>query len=104
MDTPPFMTYVYVMSRDSVIIVLLHAALNGLGVQCANLQNAYLRTNPKERVYFYYGAEFGKYWVKIIDVVRELYGLKGVEISWVAAIFQVMRNLGFQYLLDYSDV
>ena len=31
-DTPPFMTYVYVMSRDSVIIVLLHAALNVFGV------------------------------------------------------------------------
>ena len=90
------MTYVYVVSRDSVIIVLLHASLNGLGVKCANLQNACLSTNPKERVYFYSAAEYGKYWGKILDVVRELYELKGVGSSWVAAICQVMRNLGFQ--------
>ena len=65
-EKPTFMTHVYVVSRDSVIIVPLHAALNGLGVQCANLHNACLSTNSKERVYFYSGAEIGKYWGKYL--------------------------------------
>ena len=39
LDTPPSITYAYVVSRDSVRIVFLIAALSGLYVQCAYVQN-----------------------------------------------------------------
>ena len=52
LDTPPYIIYAHVVSRDSGIFVLLIAALNGLDVKCADLHNAYLNANPKERVYF----------------------------------------------------
>ena len=38
-DTSPFMTYVSVVSRDSVRIVLILAAINGFSVKCANVQS-----------------------------------------------------------------
>ena len=38
-DTPPSMTYDSVVSRDSVIFVLLFDSLNGLGVQYYDVHN-----------------------------------------------------------------
>ena len=52
-DLSPSMAYTYVGSRDSVRIVLLITALNGLDLQCSDVQNSYLNTNPNECVYFY---------------------------------------------------
>ena len=46
-DTPPLMTYASLMLRDSVSIFLVLTTLNGLGVQCTDIQNAYLNSNPK---------------------------------------------------------
>ena len=53
------MTYASVVSRDSVRIALVLAALNGLDVACADVQNAYLQAETKERVYLIAGDEFG---------------------------------------------
>ena len=54
-DTAPFMMFVSVLSRDSVQTVLMLAAINVLGVRFADVQNAYLNANFKERVYFQNG-------------------------------------------------
>ena len=53
--TPSSMTYYYVVSIESVRIVLLIADLNGLDVKFADVQNSYLNNKPKERVYLYTG-------------------------------------------------
>ena len=103
-DTPTSMTYASVASRDSVVIVLLIAALNVLDFQCADVQNAHLSANTKERVYFYNGEGFGKDWVELIVVVRVFYGFKGSGSAWTAAIQQVMRDLGFQTSMGDADV
>ena len=50
--TPPSMAYEYVMSRESIRIVLMIGDINGLYVKCANVKNAYLNVNPKDHVYF----------------------------------------------------
>ena len=49
-DTPPYMIYASVISRDSVRIVLILASLNDIYVKCADIQNMYLNEYPKERV------------------------------------------------------
>ena len=54
-DTAPFMMFVSVLSRDSVQTVLMLAAINVLGVRFADVQNAYLNANLKERVWFQNG-------------------------------------------------
>ena len=103
-DAPDSITYLSVVSCDRVIIMLTLVALNKLDLQTANVQNAYLNANSKERIYFYAGTEFGKDEGKLFMVVRALYGLKGAESAWAAAIFQCMRNLGFTTCIADGDV
>ena len=49
-STPSSMTYSSVVSRESVRIAFLVAALNGLDVWAADIQNAYLNAPTKEKV------------------------------------------------------
>ena len=98
------MTHASFVSRYSVIIVLLLAALNRLDIQCADVQNSYLNANPKERVYLYAEREFGKYLDKLGVVVRPLYGLKRSGIAWSESICQIMIDLGFQPFVGDDDV
>ena len=93
--SPPSMTYASVVSRDSVRICLALAALNGLDVKCADVQNAYLNAEPKERVYIIAGKEFGRYEGRTVVIIRSLYGLKGSGAAWAAALRQVMRDMNF---------
>ena len=58
-DTPGSMTYQSILSCDSVIIMLTLAALINMDLQTSDVQNANLNANPKERVYFYSGTDFG---------------------------------------------
>ena len=85
-DAPDSITYLSVVSCDSVIIMLTLAALNRVDLQTADVYNAYLNNKSKERVYFYAGTQFVKDEGKLVIVVRALYGLKGSGISWAAAI------------------
>ena len=51
-------TYTSVVSRDSVRIVLLYAALNDLDILSGDVAAAYLNAPASEKVYFHCGAEF----------------------------------------------
>ena len=68
------------------------------------MNNAYLNTNPKERIYFYAVEEFGKDWGKLVIVVRALYGLKGSRSAWTEDIRQVMIYLRFQPCTNDDDI
>jgi hypothetical protein len=57
--TPASATYSTVVSRDSVRIILTIAALNGLEVFRADVQNAFLTVPCKEKVWLVAGIEFG---------------------------------------------
>ena len=56
---PASVTYSSVVSRDSVRICLLLAALNELEIKCADIKNAYLTAPNREKVYTWAGPEFG---------------------------------------------
>ena len=58
-ETPTSLTYSSVVSRDSVRIILLIVALNGLQVMGCDIQNAYLTANCCEKIWTYAGPEFG---------------------------------------------
>ena len=74
--TPKAMTYSSVVSRDSVRIILLLAALNDFEVLSADVQNAFLTAPNKEKVYLKAGPEFGPHQGKNYIVEKALYGLK----------------------------
>jgi hypothetical protein len=65
-----------VVSRDSVGLAFLAAALNDLDVLAADIQNAYLTAPTKENVYTIAGPEFGSDAGRPARIVRALYGLK----------------------------
>jgi hypothetical protein len=59
-ETPPFLTYASVVSRDTVRIALLMAALHDLDVKAADVENAYLTAPISEKVWNICGPEFGR--------------------------------------------
>ena len=50
-ETPASLTYSTVVSRDSVQIILMIAALNGLEISSCDIQNAYLTALCREKIY-----------------------------------------------------
>jgi hypothetical protein len=59
-DPPKESVYSSVVSRDSVCLAFLIAALNDLEVLSADVQNAYLNAPTKEKIYMIAGPEFGQ--------------------------------------------
>jgi hypothetical protein len=75
-DPPKDSTYSSVVSRDSVRLFFLLAALNDLDVLACDIQNAYINAATKEKIWFRGGDEMGSDKGKVIVIVRALYGLK----------------------------
>ncbi|CAJ1945840.1 unnamed protein product [Cylindrotheca closterium] len=76
-EAPAALTYSTVGSCDSVWILLMIAALNGLDLQCADIQNDFLTAPAIEKCYMVAGPKFGDEEGKVFIVRRALYGLKG---------------------------
>ena len=75
-DTPAAITYASVVSRESVRLALMLAALNTLEVKCGNVMNAYITTSITDKVWTILGTKLGADQVKKVLIVRALYGLK----------------------------
>ena len=75
-EAPATMTYASVVARDTVRIVLLHAALNDLDVKVSDVLNVYITTPVSEKIWTVLGPEFGSNAGKRAVIVRALYGLK----------------------------
>ena len=58
-ETPMSLIYSFVVSQDSVRIILLTAALNRQQVMACDIQNTYLTANCHEKMWTYAGPEFG---------------------------------------------
>ena len=101
METPASVTYSTVVSRDSVRIILLIAALNDLDIQGADIQNAFLTSPTKEKVWIQAGPEFGDDEGKAFLVIRALYGMKSASASFRAFMAEKLDTLGFR--ASYAD-
>ncbi len=104
-EAPSSMTYASVVSRESVRIGFLLAALNDLDILAGDIQNAYLNAPTKEKVWFMAGAEWGDKAGRPVLIVRALYGLKGSGKAWRDHLADTLRNvLGFKSSLADPDV
>ena len=93
---PTSLTYSSVVSRDSVRIAFLLAALNDLDVLAADIGNAYLNAPCREKVYFRAGLEFGpSNKGKRVVIVRALYGLRTSGAAFHAHLAESLGSLGF---------
>ena len=95
-ETPAALTYSSVVSRESVRIGLLLAALNNLDVMCADIQNAYLTAPCVEKIWTTCGPEFGASdQGKRAIVIRSLYGLRASGNSYRYHLATCLQHLGY---------
>jgi hypothetical protein len=95
-ETPASLTYSSVVSRDSVRIALLIAALNDLDIMACDIGNAYLNAPCREKIWFVAGPEFGSKQGQVVKVVRALYGLKSSGASWRNMLQETIQTeMGF---------
>lgn len=103
-ETPVSATYSSVVSRDSVRIAFLVAALNGLDICTADVGNAYLNAECREKIYTIAGPEFGSDQGKVMIIRKALYGLKSSGAAWRALLATTLRDLGYKSSIADPDV
>jgi Reverse transcriptase (RNA-dependent DNA polymerase) len=94
-DPPSSITYSSVVSRETVRIAFVLAALNDLDILAADIGNAYLNAYTAEKVYTITGPEFGDEAGRVAIIVRALYGLKSSGAAWHAFFAQSLSDIGF---------
>jgi hypothetical protein len=102
-ETPASITYSSVVSRDSVRLAFLIAALNDLDILACDVGNAYLNAPCREKVWFVAGPEFGSRQGTVIKIVRALYGLKSSGASWRAMFNSTILEMGFKPTIADPD-
>ena len=96
------MTYSSDVSRNSVRIGLLIAALNDIVILAGNIQNAYLNATTKEKIYFIAGNERKGNKDRVFVIICALYGLKNSALQFCNHISDVVGNkLGFTCVINY---
>ena len=103
-EPPATVTYASVVSRESVRIALLLAALNDVEVKTADIENAYITAPCSEKIWTVLGPEFGPDAGKKAFVVRALYGLKSAGALFRNHLADCMRHLGFTPCLADPDL
>lgn len=104
-DTPPTLTYSSVVSRESVRIAFLVAALNDIDLLMFDVGNAYLNAATSEKLYTIAGKEFGPDEEgKIMIIRRALYGLKSSGAAYRAHFAATLTELGFTSCKADPDV
>jgi hypothetical protein len=74
-DTPSHLTYSSVVTRESVRIAFLIAALNDIEILSTDVGNAYLQAPTRERVHTTAGPEFGPHRTAQTVIIETLYDL-----------------------------
>jgi hypothetical protein len=92
---PATITYASVVSRETVHIALLMAALNDLNVKVGDILNRYITAPITKKVCTVLGPEFGIDVGKSAIIVRALYGLKSAGAAFCAHLASFMRQMGY---------
>jgi len=103
-SVPTNLTYSSVVSRESVRIMFLLAALNDLQILSADIGNAYLNAPNREKVYATAGKEFGSRVGETVIIVRALYGLKSAGAAWRSHLADSLHSLGYRSCLADPDI
>ena len=102
---PAVSTYSGVVSRESVRIAFIYAALNELDIMAADIGNAYLQAPTSGKYYTKLGPEFGPdYEGRIAYIVRAAYGLKEAGADFRNHLRDCMCHLGYEPSNADNDV
>ena len=94
-DTPVENVYSGVVSLCNLWIMLFVAELNKLEVWGADIGNAYLEAETKEKLYIIGDKGFGELCGHTLIIHKALYGLKSSGKRWHELFADVMRDMGF---------
>lgn len=98
-------TYAGVVSRETVRIAFVYAALNGLDVTAGDIQNAYLTAPSSEKYWTICGPEFGpELQGSKALIVRALYGTKCAGRDFRNHLRGCMEMLNYQPCLADPDL
>ena len=89
-EAPSAINYLSVVSRDSVWLAFMIAALNGLDIMSCDLENSYLNATNCEKIWFEGGIECIKDKGKVLVFMQALYGLKSVGLEWRSALAEAL--------------
>jgi hypothetical protein len=92
---PATITYASVVSRETVRMALLMAALNDLNVKFGDVLNAYITAPITKKVWTVLGPEFVIDAGKSAIIVHALYGLKSAGAAFCARLALFMRQMGY---------
>ena len=100
-QTPSAMAYSFVMSTDSVWIMLTIAALINLDILACDIQNAYLTVECRKWLWIVAGPEFGSEYSKIMLFKKVLYILKSDGAEFRSHLSETLDAMG--YKPSYAD-
>jgi Reverse transcriptase (RNA-dependent DNA polymerase) len=103
-DTPVKSVYSSVVSLRGVRLVAFLAELNGLQTWSTGVENAYLESFTKEKVYIIAGPEFGDRQGHTFVIVKALYGLKSSGLRWRERFADVLKEMGFSSSRAEPDI
>ena len=101
---PAFITYSTVVSRDSVRILLLVAALNDLEIMGDGINNAFLSDPNLEKRCIKAEYEFGAEQEKRSLLVRALYDLKLVSAAFRSFMDKNINEISFKSCMVAPDI
>jgi Reverse transcriptase (RNA-dependent DNA polymerase) len=73
----------------------LITALNDLEIMAADVGNAYLNADCREKIWFVAGPEFGTKKGKVLLIRKALYSLKSSGAAWRALFSSTLHELGY---------
>ena len=102
---PEWSTYAGVVSRESIRIAMVYAALNDLDICGADVMNAYLQAPTSEKHFVICGPEFGlENEGKRAIIRRALYGGKSAGADYWRHVRAAMDHMGFKPCRADPDV
>jgi hypothetical protein len=103
-ETPASTTYSSVVSRDSVRIAFMFAALNNQDILAADVGNAYLNADCREKIWTIAGPEFGSKAGTVMIIEKALYGLKTSGAAWRSLLASPLTEVGYESTKADPDV
>ena len=98
-------TYSGVVDHESVRLGLFLSELNGLKVMAADVGNAYLHAETRQKVYIIAGPEFDpELEGRVMIIVKSLYGLTTSTARWHEVLSRTLRSMGFYPTKADSDL
>ena len=94
--TPSSITYLSVVSRESVMIEFLLASLNDLYIFACDIGNAYLNVKFREKLWTESGTDFGTEKGMVMIIARALYGLTSSGAAWRGKLAETYILLGYK--------